>query len=165
MNFIFFMSYMGCHPSCCPSTCACRKSRETWPVPRRFNSGWTRSPLGRYVAWAGALPARPSQRRGCLMMGPPLLDRARGHWGSQTWSSAHGSSAWSVPDWSDSLLEAIICLANTGGTGFLEHPQFPLWAVHKDPASIWQSREVRMLRTLVYWHHIVRSMHTRKPSH
>ena len=46
------------------------------------------------------------------------------------------------------LLEAIICLANTGGTGFLEHPQYPLWAVHKDPASIWQTREVRMLRTL-----------------
>ena len=46
------------------------------------------------------------------------------------------------------LLEAIACLACTGGTGFLEHPQYPLWAIKKDPVSIWQAWEVRLLRTL-----------------
>ena len=46
------------------------------------------------------------------------------------------------------LLEALVNLAMHGGAGFLEHPQFPLWAAKKDPASIWSSREVRLLRTL-----------------
>lgn len=46
------------------------------------------------------------------------------------------------------LLEALVCLAQHGGARFLEHPQFPLWAAQKDPASIWRSREVRLLRTL-----------------
>ena len=46
------------------------------------------------------------------------------------------------------LLEALVHLAMHGGAGFLEHPQFPLWAARKDPSSIWSSREVRLLRTL-----------------
>ena len=46
------------------------------------------------------------------------------------------------------LVEALLCLAHTGGTGFLEHPQFPLWATHKNPASVWRSREIRLLHTL-----------------
>jgi len=46
------------------------------------------------------------------------------------------------------LVEALLCLAHTGGTGFLEHPQFPLWATHKNPASVWRSKEIRLLRTL-----------------
>ena len=46
------------------------------------------------------------------------------------------------------LAEALLCLAHTGGAGFLEHPQFPLWAKGKDPASIWSNREIRLLRTL-----------------
>ena len=46
------------------------------------------------------------------------------------------------------LLEALLGLAKSGGAGFLEHPQFPLWAAKKDPASVWCCRGVRLLRTL-----------------
>ena len=46
------------------------------------------------------------------------------------------------------LLEALLGLAKSSGAGFLEHPQFPLWAAKKDPASVWCCREVRLLRTL-----------------
>ena len=46
------------------------------------------------------------------------------------------------------LLEALLRLALMGGCGFLEHPQFPLWAAMKDPSSIWTLHEVRLLRTL-----------------
>ena len=46
------------------------------------------------------------------------------------------------------LLEALLGLAKTGGTGFMEHPQFPLWAAMKNPASVWRCRAVRLLRTL-----------------
>ena len=46
------------------------------------------------------------------------------------------------------MLEALLGLAKTGGAGFMEHPQFPLWAARKDPASVWTCRAVRLLRTL-----------------
>lgn len=38
------------------------------------------------------------------------------------------------------LAEALLCLAHSGGCGFMEHPQFPLWATNLDPSSVWRLR-------------------------
>lgn len=42
--------------------------------------------------------------------------------------------------------EVILELAASGGCGFLEHPQFPLWAMAHNPPSLWSWPELRMLR-------------------
>eukprot|EP00435_Cladocopium_sp_Y103_P075451 s29_g58.t1 len=46
------------------------------------------------------------------------------------------------------MIEILLRLAAAGGFGFCEHPQYPLWSIHKRPASIWSFREIRLLRTL-----------------
>ena len=78
----------------------------------------------------------PPIRSGTYMLGFPNLR-------SWAWNQAMVGSRliWF-------LLEALLRLALMGGCGFLEHPQFPLWAATKDPSSIWTLHEVRLLRTL-----------------
>ena len=46
------------------------------------------------------------------------------------------------------IFEIILELAAAGGCGFVEHPQWPLWAIQHDPASIWSSKQARLLKTL-----------------
>eukprot|EP00435_Cladocopium_sp_Y103_P071808 s49_g38.t1 len=46
------------------------------------------------------------------------------------------------------MIEMLLRLAVAGGFGFCEHPQYPIWSIHKGPASIWTFREIRLLRTL-----------------
>ena len=46
------------------------------------------------------------------------------------------------------IFEILLELARFGGCGFAEHPQWPLWAVRHDPASIWSSRFARLCKTL-----------------
>lgn len=104
--------------------------------------------MAKYAGWGVDYRAKRLRPRGCLKTGHPPL-RA-GDW-------PLGFPNLKLRAWQQCmigsrlirfLLEAIMCLAYTGGTGFFEHPQYPLWAVRRNPASIWQSREVRLLRTL-----------------
>ena len=46
------------------------------------------------------------------------------------------------------IFEILLELAMYGGCGFVEHPQWPLWALRHDPASIWASQQARLCRTL-----------------
>ena len=46
------------------------------------------------------------------------------------------------------IFEIILELAAAGGCGFIEHPQWPLWAIKHDPASIWSSKQARWIKTL-----------------
>ena len=46
------------------------------------------------------------------------------------------------------LLDIILLLAQVGGCGFCEHPQFPTWLLERGPASIWAHPAVRALRLL-----------------
>ena len=66
------------------------------------------------------------------------------------WEALGNTATESIPIISGSYnhMEVSIVIGATPIAGFLEHPQFPLWAARKDPSSIWSSREVRLLRTL-----------------
>jgi hypothetical protein len=46
------------------------------------------------------------------------------------------------------LLEMMYYCALSGACGFLEHPAFPIWAMHHSPASTWALTAVRRLRRL-----------------
>jgi hypothetical protein len=46
------------------------------------------------------------------------------------------------------LLSVILLLAQVGGCGFCEHPQFPTWLLKRGPASIWLHPAIRPLRLL-----------------
>ena len=46
------------------------------------------------------------------------------------------------------LDELLLELALHGGCGFVEHPQWPLWAVRHDPCSIWASTPAKLLKSL-----------------
>ena len=46
------------------------------------------------------------------------------------------------------LLDILVALALMGMSGFLEHPQFPLWNVRGEPASIWTFDAIRYLKNL-----------------
>ena len=43
------------------------------------------------------------------------------------------------------LLDQLLLLAQCGGFGFCEHPQYPAWLQSRDPASIWKLPAVRAL--------------------
>jgi len=42
----------------------------------------------------------------------------------------------------------MLAMVKYGGCGFAEHPQWPLWISQADSASVWSSRQWRLLRTL-----------------
>ena len=46
------------------------------------------------------------------------------------------------------IFEILLELAKFGGCGFVEHPQWPIWARRFNPASIWASPQARLCRTL-----------------
>ena len=46
------------------------------------------------------------------------------------------------------ILDVFLLLAVSGGCAFVEHPQFPTWAVALDPSSIWSSLPMRLLKTI-----------------
>lgn len=46
------------------------------------------------------------------------------------------------------IFEILLEIAAYGGCGFVEHPQWPVWALRHDPASIWASQQARLCRTL-----------------
>lgn len=46
------------------------------------------------------------------------------------------------------ILDILLLLARTGGCGFCEHPQFPVWCASKAPCSIWSFPAVLQLRQL-----------------
>jgi len=46
------------------------------------------------------------------------------------------------------IVDVFLLLAMTGGCAFIEHPQYPLWAAHRDPSSVWTSLPMRLLKTL-----------------
>ena len=46
------------------------------------------------------------------------------------------------------IFEILLELAVIGGCGFIEHPQWPLWATHHDPSSIWATTMARCLKSL-----------------
>ena len=46
------------------------------------------------------------------------------------------------------IFEILLELAVLGGCAFLEHPQWPLWALAHDPASIWSFQAARLCRLL-----------------
>ena len=46
------------------------------------------------------------------------------------------------------LIDVILALALTGMSGFLEHPQFPVWLAREKAVSIWQMTAIRLLRRL-----------------
>ena len=46
------------------------------------------------------------------------------------------------------IFELLLEIATCGGCGFIEHPQWPLWAVKHDPSSIWATLPARLCRTL-----------------
>ena len=46
------------------------------------------------------------------------------------------------------IFDILLELAIFGGCGFVEHPQWPVWAVKHDPASIWGSAQAKLCRTL-----------------
>jgi hypothetical protein len=45
-------------------------------------------------------------------------------------------------------IEVFLLLALTGGCAFIEHPQYPTWARHLDPSSVWTAQAMRLLRTV-----------------
>ena len=49
------------------------------------------------------------------------------------------------------ILDQLLLLALCGGCGFCEHPQFPVWLLSKEAASIWAHPAVRALRLLRCW--------------
>eukprot|EP00435_Cladocopium_sp_Y103_P043513 s216_g12.t1 len=46
------------------------------------------------------------------------------------------------------LLDILSVLAAMGMSGFLEHPQYPVWCRHLSPASIWALTAIRLLKGL-----------------
>ena len=46
------------------------------------------------------------------------------------------------------IQEVVLLLALCGGCAFIEHPQYPTWARHLDPASVWTGLPMRLLKTL-----------------
>ena len=46
------------------------------------------------------------------------------------------------------IVDILLLLARTGGCGFCEHPQFPVWCSSKAPCSIWSFPSVLQLRQL-----------------
>ena len=46
------------------------------------------------------------------------------------------------------ILDILLLLAQTGGCGFCEHPQYPVWCASKAPCSIWSFPSVLQLRQL-----------------
>lgn len=46
------------------------------------------------------------------------------------------------------LLDQLLLLAQCGGCGFCEHPQFPIWLQSVQPASLWRHAAIRALRLL-----------------
>ena len=46
------------------------------------------------------------------------------------------------------IFELLLEIATCGGCGFIEHPQWPLWAAKHDPSSIWATLPARLCRTL-----------------
>ena len=46
------------------------------------------------------------------------------------------------------IFDMLLLLAQTGGCGFCEHPQYPVWLLSKQPSSIWSQPAVRALRLL-----------------
>jgi hypothetical protein len=53
-----------------------------------------------------------------------------------------------TPYWFAPCLLYLLELAIIGGCGFIEHPQWPVWAVSHDPASIWATMQARLCKTL-----------------
>ena len=69
----------------------------------------------------------------------------------------HGLPALSCREWRQVLvgsrllqflLDQLLLLAQCGGCGFCEHPQFPVWLKSVQPASVWAHPAVRALRLL-----------------
>ena len=46
------------------------------------------------------------------------------------------------------ILDILFLLARTGGCGFCEHPQFPVWCASKAPCSIWSFEATKKMRQL-----------------
>ena len=46
------------------------------------------------------------------------------------------------------MIEIIVTLATMGMCGFVEHPQYPIWRVQGDAASIWTMDVIRYLKSL-----------------
>lgn len=46
------------------------------------------------------------------------------------------------------ILDILFLLAKTGGCGFCEHPQYPVWCASKCPCSLWSMKATKMLKQL-----------------
>eukprot|EP00438_Fugacium_kawagutii_P018606 Skav234501 [mRNA] locus=scaffold1613:29949:34970:- [translate_table: standard] len=80
--------------------------------------------------------------------GPPPLRSAQYLWGLPTLSVSHSQQVAIGTRLLEFLWALLVDLAMAGGCGFCEHPQYPLWASTKLPASIWIAEPSRLLRGL-----------------
>eukprot|EP00435_Cladocopium_sp_Y103_P015128 s3107_g3.t1 len=80
--------------------------------------------------------------------GPPPLRSA---------TEAHGLPALRAPQWLQVLVgsrlvqfhfELLLMAALCGACAFFEHPQYPTWLGHTEPASVWTHRAASLLRAL-----------------
>ena len=46
------------------------------------------------------------------------------------------------------IMDVFLALVLVGGCSFIEHPQFPVWAQHLDPSSIWATLPMKLLKTI-----------------
>ena len=112
-------------------------------------SFWTRQiQSGQICGLGGGPPCETFSAARLMADGPPPLRSGHWHLGFPNLAARPWHQCMVGSRLIRFIIEALLNLAMVGGCGFLEHPQFPLWAARRDPASIWRLREMKLLRTL-----------------
>lgn len=101
---------------------------------------------GQVIAAGGGPPCESFSAARFLPDGPRPL---RSH------DEPYGLSALTAAEWRQTQVgsrlirfgaEIVLELAAAGGCSFLEHPQFPVWALPYNPPSIWSWKELSIMR-------------------
>lgn len=103
---------------------------------------------GRVIGAGGGPPCETFTAARMLSDGPRPLRSAECLWGLPSLSLREWNQVMVGTRLLHFLLDQLLLLACSGGCGFCEHPQYPVWLRSRSPPSIWAHPAMKALRQL-----------------